>query len=43
MKDDFFISMVEFQTQQNFDDIFNLIENNMEKLIGVLDEVASLN
>ena len=43
VKDDFFISMVEFQTQQNFDDIFNIIENNMEKLIGVLDEVTSLN
>lgn len=42
MTNDFFISMVEFQTQQNFNDIFTIIENDMEKLIEVLDEITSL-
>ncbi|CDO04203.1 hypothetical protein BN988_02753 [Oceanobacillus picturae] len=42
MTNDFFISMVEFQTQQNFNDIFSIIENDMEKLIEVLDEITSL-
>ena len=42
MTNDFFISMVEFQTQQNFNDIFNIIENDMEKLIEVLDEITCL-
>lgn len=42
MTSDFFISMVEFQTQQNFNDIFNVIENDMERLIEVLDEITSL-
>jgi len=39
---DFFISMVEFQTHQNFNELFNIIENDMEKLIGILDEITIL-
>lgn len=42
MKDDYFISMIEFQTRQDFNCVFGNIERDMNKLIEILDEITAL-
>lgn len=42
MKNDYFISMIEFQTRQDFNCVFGNIERDMTKLIEILDEITAL-
>lgn len=42
MKNDYFISMIEFQTRQDFNCVFGNIERDMTELIEVLDEITAL-
>lgn len=42
MKNDYFISMIEFQTRQDFNCVFGNIERDMNKLIEILDEITAL-
>lgn len=43
LDNDFFISMVEFQTKRSFNLVFENIEKNMRELVGILDEITVLN
>ena len=42
MKNDYFISMIEFQTRQDFNCVFGNIERDMTELIEILDEITAL-
>lgn len=42
LTNNYFFSMIEFQTKQSFEDIFNTIEKSMLKLVEVLDEITAL-
>lgn len=42
LNNDFFISMVEFQTKKSFNSVFENIEKNMRELVGILDEITIL-
>ena len=42
MKNDYVISMIEFQTRQDFNCVFGNIERDMTELIEVLDEITAL-
>ncbi|MFS1008908.1 hypothetical protein ACFC8U_06040 [Enterococcus casseliflavus] len=42
MKNDYFISMIEFQTRQDFNCVFGNIERDMTELIEILNEITAL-
>lgn len=42
LSNDFFVSMVEFQTKQRFNSTFNIIEKNMSVLVEILSEIATI-